>query len=389
MLRHREKEHGMPALLSTVARDLKLDADQQERFETLRRKRAEAVLEHLTSEQRANVIHRSVHEVNQEFIEGVDQLLTKNQQTRLKESLGEPFSGEIRLKIPQSVSIDAKQSRSIYLGQLVDKYGLEAEILKNDSVHKELKMNDDQIRKAKELNTEWWTAIENRRADVSAADIVEAQGLDTNFELKRFLTEAQTKRLNQIAMQYRKKVAGEAAALGHPAASEFRSEAQLQLIKQGQPIDKILGSEALEIFRKALGEPFQGELAIKNPLKITPTAQVLKPSAVGPLVEANRITLAKYMIENSRRYRLDEDQVARLKAIDEDLPKLRKLLHRELSQLPPSTDGGVARTMIPEARAVEQFRKSLYEQCFDVLDKRQQSLYGTEIRAAKATIIDY
>lgn len=389
ILRHREKEHGLPAVLTTVARELKLSADQQERFETLRRNRAEAVLEHLTSDERANVIHRNIHDINVKFTESVDRLLTNDQQASLKELLGEPFAGEIRLRSPLSVAIDADQARSIYVGQLIDTYGLEPEILKNDSVHKELKMSDDQIRKVKELNVTWWKEIENRPNGKSVADAIEAQYATVFYDLKLILTADQRQRFDQIAMQYRKKVAGEAAALGHPAAASSRSFEQLQLIKQGQPIEKILSPAALEQFRKSLGDPFAGELNIKNPLKAPQSVQVLKPNVLAPLAETNRLTLARFMLENARRYRLDEDQIARLKAIDEDLPKLRKFLHRELSQLPPSTDVGAARTMIPEVKAVEQFRKSIFEQCFHVLDKRQQSLYGAEIRAAKASIIDY
>lgn len=390
ILRHREKEHGMPAVLSTVVRDLKLTAEQQERFGVLQRKRADAVLEYLTSDERANAIHRSVHEANTAFVETVDKLLNKEQQTRLKDLLGEPFVGEIKLREPLTISAENEKNHSVYVGPLVDKYGLEAEILKNESVHKELKLTDDQIRKAKEFNVEWWAFYEIRRKKGdSELEAICSLHKYVIFELKEVLTADQIVRFHQIAMQYRKNIAGETAALGHPAARDHRNSDETDQIRSGEPIEKILGKIALLAFRQSLGEPFKGELKINNPLTINRAAPIIKPNVVAPFIETNRVTLAKFMLENSRRYRLDDEQVARLKAIDQDLPKLRQLLHRELSQMPPSTDAGASRTMIPEAKAVEQFKKAIFVQCFEVLDKKQQSLYGAELRAAKASIIEY
>jgi hypothetical protein len=390
ILRHREKEHGLPAVLTTVARDLKLSGEQQERFETLRRNRADAVLEYLTSDERANAIHRSVHEANQKFIEAVNQLLTKEQQARLQEMLGEPFAAEFRLRSPLSVGVEAPPRRSVYLDQLLGKYGLEAEILRNDSVHKELKLSDDEIRKAKEFNVAWWARYEQlREQGATELDAVLQQHDFVKDQLLKILSQEQLIRFHQIATQYRHKIGGEAAALGHPSVLGRRTLAINGLIVRGEFITEALIEQALAKLPSTIGAQFQGELKINSALKVTQSAQVHRAVAVVPLVETNRVTLARFMLENARRYRLDEEQVARLKAIDEDLPKLRKLLHRELSQLPPSTDGGAARTMIPETKAVEHFRKAVFDQCFELLDKKQQSLFGAELRAARASIIDY
>lgn len=389
ILRHREKEHGMSAVLATVARDLKLSNDQQERFELLRRKRADRILEYLTMEERANAIHRSIHNANNDFVEAVEKLLTKDQDARLKELLGEPLSAEIKLPEPQAVALENNVVESVYLGPLVDNYGVEAEIIANESVHKELKMDDDQIRKAKEFTVEWREAYSRRRMNGSS-EVQAIQELNeyVRTKLPTLLTPIQRTRFDQISMQYRKNKAGELAALGHPAARDFRDRETTMKIFLNEPIEKILTGEVYPAFRRALGEPFRGEMKINSPLRVTRSGTVVKPNVALPVVEINRLTIAKFMIENSRRYRLEDEQVTRLKEIDEDLPKLRKLLHRELSQLPPSTDISNAR-MIPEAKAVEEFRKSVFEQCFNVLDKKQQSLWGAELRAARGAIIDY
>ena len=390
ILRHREKEYGRPAVLCMIAADLKLSSEQRERIEVLRRKRAETILEQLTSGERSNAIRRDVHEANTEFIEAVEKLLTREQQTRLKELFGEPFEPDLKLRDPESITFSRHSDRSVYLDQLWGRYGLEAEIINNGSVHKDLKLTDDQIRKAKEFNVEWWTRYESERK--GGATEVDAVRLLNDFvtgHLGGFLTKEQRGRFAQIATQYRMNVAGESAALGHPDAWMRLDAERTERIKQGEKPLLVIDPKKLAEFRESLGPKFEGELTIVSPLKVRQPVTLSKPNVVLPLVGTNRLTLARFMLENSRRYRLDEDQVARLKAIDEDLPKLRQLLHRELSQLPPSTDAGTARSIVPEAKAVEHFRKSIFEQCLDVLDKKQQSLWGAELQRARGSVIDY
>lgn len=379
ILRHREKEHGMSAVLSTVARDLKLSDSQQERFDMHRRKRAEAIFEYLTSGERANAIHRSVHEANQEFVEAVDKLLTKDQQARLKEMLGEPFAAEIRLSEPQTVAIDLDQRGSVYLEALWGRYGLEAEIIKNESVHKELKLSDDQIRKAKEFNVEWWQRYEQERKDgLSEPAAVAWLSPFVIDQIQKILNGAQQLRFHEIATQHRMAIAGNLAGYGYPTVKARLTEQRAEQLRTG--VAKATGS-LVQVLAEGIGAKFNGELKIKSPFKIKAPLTVIKPKPPTPAIQLLPQTQARFILDNARRYGLDQEQIARLKAIDDDYPKLRQLLHRELSQLPPSTDGGAAKAMLPEAQATERFRKAIYEQALEVLDDKQRSRWGAEIRA--------
>jgi hypothetical protein len=82
----------------------------------------------------------------------------------------------------------------------------------------------------------------------------------------------------------------------------------------------------------------------------------------------------------AQRYKLTDDQIARLKEIDEDTPKLKKLLHKELSNLPRPTDASAVRAVHPESQAVQTYRKTIIQQCFDALDDKQRSLFGKELK---------
>src|SRR5262249_15868072 len=106
------------------------------------------------------------------------------------------------------------------------------------------------------------------------------------------------------------------------------------------------------------------------------------------LEDIRRVAFAAYMVERAQRLKLSAEQVARLKEIADDTPKLRAILHKELSHLPPPTMAGAAPALLPEAVAAEHFSNAIRELCIDVLDAKQKSLFGPELRTAAGHFLD-
>lgn len=388
ILRHREREHGLPAVVASLAGELNLSPEQQQKYEALRLKRAEAVLEHITSGERAGVVARSIAAANRDYLEQVERLLGKEQRQKLADLLGEPFDGAIKLGDPAVVATGRPRDM-VYLGSLYNCYALEPALLATEAVQKELKLDNDQVRKVKELYVDWSEQLAAKRKVLSAAVAVETCHELVRNRLTGLLTPAQERRFRSIAMQYRANHGGIAAACGHPEANEIlkitsRQDASL---RDGiAPADVLNLNQQVE-FTNLFGQPFKGELKFDNPLVVAATGGVARPARGVPLPEA-RQPFAGYMVEQSRRLRLTEEQVDRLKQIADDTPKLRALLHKELAQLPAPTVAGAARTFLPETRAAEIFRKAVREQCIDVLDEKQKSLFGGELRNAAGHFLD-
>lgn len=385
ILRHREREHGLPAVVSTLAGELNLSAEQQQKFESLRGARAEALLEHLTSGERIPAVRRNVSRANDDFVAGVEGLLTAEQRARLKDLFGAPFAGQIKLREPVPVPV-ATASGKVYLTKLFGHYSVEAEFLTNESVQKELGMDREQVRRAKEFHVEWSKRVaEGLKTNPDAAEVLLAQDELVRKELDAILKAHQRIRFLSIMTQYRERVAGVAGACGHPEALKAMElhEDDIKKLREGDEswANWFVGRGRPSIaYRGVLGIAFTGQVTINNPLVELPKASG-KPAAAGPLVDEKRVVFANYLIDNARRMKLGNDQLARLREIAEDAPKLREILHRELSNLPPPTVLMPSRAL-PEARALEAFRKSIFEQCNDVLTKDQQVQFGAELKRA-------
>jgi hypothetical protein len=385
VLRHCEREKGLPAAVATVANDLELTLQQRERFEAMRRKRAETVVEHLTSGERFTAIRLKVFESNNEHVEEFKRLLTEAQRAKLTALLGEPFKGEIRLKQPEAVR--PTPITSVYREKLFDSYALEAEFLINESVQKELQMSDDQIRKAKEFHVEWSKRFEEgKKAEPDLAKVLQSLDLLVTKELKGILDKrGQRERFISIMVQHRQKAGGLAAACGYPEVADAigLSVAQSLSLRAGKPPDEVLSGKQRDTYARIVGLPFKGELRIDDPFAAPKKveAPAFKPAVV-PVFDERKLHLAGYMIDNAKQLKLTDEQIARLKEIAEDAPKLKELLHRELSNLPPSTDLATLRNASPEAGAVNHYRKAIVEQCLEVLDEKQRSLHEAALKRA-------
>jgi hypothetical protein len=362
---------------------LNLTPEQRERFETMHLKRAEQVLEHLTSGERFAAVNRKVHESNAEHIEWVDRLLTEPQREKLKAMLGEPFKGEIQLNEPRSIRFEKRTS--VYLGKLFNRYALEPDFMLQASIQRELRMDDDQVRKAREFHVEWSEKIEKgRQAKDDPVDTLESLHDLVKENLPKILTLIQQGRFMAIMMQHRAKVAGDTAAIGRPEvfeALQISATQRKRMLEEREPIKTVLSTSERKLFDRLMNPPFQGEIALKNnPLIVDRRGASSEPKPVVPVVLENTGTFAAYLIDKAQRYKLTDDQIARLKEIDVDTPRLKNLLHKELSNLPRPTDASAVRAVFPESQAVQTYRKAIIQQCFDALDDKQRSLFGKELK---------
>jgi hypothetical protein len=384
MNRHVEREYGLPTLLARLANDLDLSREQRERFELLRRGRAETILEHLTSGEGFKAVRLKVYEANAEHAEAFNKVLGNEQQAKLKTLLGEPFVGELRLGEP--VVSESRPYGPIFRGKLFGFYAFEAEYLINESVQKELQMTDAQIRRAKEFHVEWSNLFaEGKKSTPDPADVLQSLHPFVKDQLKIVLEKwAQRERFLSIMVQHRANVAGPAAACGYPEVLEALSlDAKKQKAFRAAPSMSLLNGAQLDLYGRIAGLPFKGEVTIKNPLAALRGAEkrIARPAPI-PLDDLTKYTLAGYMVENARRFKLTDEQVARLKEIADDAPKCRHLLNKELSNLPPATEVMTVRACLPEAKAVELYRKAITEQCLEILDDKQRSLFGAELQKA-------
>jgi hypothetical protein len=70
-----------------------------------------------------------------------------------------------------------------------------------------------------------------------------------------------------------------------------------------------------------------------------------------------------------------------LKEIEEDEPKIKALIRREFSQL-PAVSGAARQTFIPEATAIQKYRRTTIDRCLDVLTVQQKSLWKKQLEIA-------
>jgi hypothetical protein len=312
-------------------------------------------------------------------------LLTEEQQAKLKGLLGEPFGADIRLELPAAVPL--KPIAPVYREKLFGYYAFEAEFLINESVQKELQMSDDQVRKAKEFHVEWSKRFQDeKKAEPDAAKIIQSLDLLVTKELKGILDKrGQRDRFLSIMVQHRENVGGVGAACGYP---EVADALQLDSVQQnslrfgGLP-SAVMTAKQKGIYSKIIGLPFKGEVRIDDPFAPPKKAEVpaFKVATI-PVIDERKFNLAGHMIDNARQLKLTDEQTKRLKEIAEDAPKLKELLHRELSNLPPSTDLATLRNALPEVSAVNNYRKAIIEQCLEVLDDKQRSLHEAALKRA-------
>ena len=140
ILRHREREHGIAPVLASLIPDLQLTPKQLDQIDRLRAARAESILEYATSGDRFRKIRLDVFETTQEHAKRFREVLSKEQQAKLDDLLGEPFKP--RIAIAQSEPLPQRQS--IYFTHFFGKDLFALHYLQAPVVQNELKLTPEQ-----------------------------------------------------------------------------------------------------------------------------------------------------------------------------------------------------------------------------------------------------
>jgi hypothetical protein len=351
------------------------------------------LLEHITGGDCLHDIRRNVYLANTEYIEKFGELLTAAQQAKLKGLLGEPLAAEIQIKTPATVNLVL--ASAVYVDKFFDHYTFEMEFLVNEAVQRELQMNAIQVGQAKAFRQQWNARIEleynssfaqaRNAREAAVAAVRSGHDLVADY-VATILAGAQRQRFREIMIQQRVKMAGLAGACGYPKVAEDVkiTSSQVDQLRGGKRAQDVLDGFQMRRLQDAIGEPFKGKVTFDDRGILGQPSRLPAKAIARPAVDLKQITIAGFILANGPRLILTKEQTARLREIDEDAPKLRAILHKELSQLPPPAELGGARNNLPEARAHESLRKAIQGQCVDLLDKQQQSLLQDLMRKNSA-----
>ncbi len=290
-----------------------------------------------------------------------------------------------------------------YVVAFFDYYTFEAEFLNDKAVQRELKLNQVQIAQAAEFLEVWQARIAREVALGKSRPVKPLSEREATLDafrgahtfvaekLLRILEGQQRSRFREIMIQQRMKTAGLAGVCSYPGMAELAKfgASQVEELRLARPLGQVLDAGQVNYARGALGQPFKEEVVFdQRGLFAPPRLDVIRPNgqAARASVDLKQFTFANFLLGNGREMNLTKEQIARLQEIADDAPKLRTILHRELSQLPPPTEAG-GQGNLPEARAYESLRKALHEQCMSVLDAKQQSLLKDVARKSAVELI--
>jgi hypothetical protein len=364
----KEREFGAHLALAMAARQLGLCADQLEDVTSIKGQRVEEIAKLVTSGERFDKVKPKVESANTDTYEKIAEMLTKTQRERLKELRG-GRTFERKLKVKSNANDEAGPA---YPAQLFGVYDFELRYLRMDEVRTELKVTAEQGAELDKARFQWIEKLPNhmRLDKTNPQSILELHELIASA-ITKTLSKDQIVRLGQISMQVRALVSQEAMC-GHPAAVTALKLTPIQLAEfaSGKRIAEVLTREQRDAREQLLGPPFAALTAMQNPF----LPQSRTPSNTFLAAFASRFLVI------SDRLKLTEEQIKKLRELAEDEPKFFELLQRELGFADTAPVAGAGRAITPAGIVSDQFRESVEEQCWNVLDDKQKStakaIYG-------------
>ena len=356
----REKEFGAHQALAMAARDLGLRADQVEDVRHLKVQRVEAIDQAVTSGKRFERIKVEVQATNGDTYEKMAEMLSRAQRERLKELRGKAFEPKVDLTALETVS-KARPFLPVF-GQ----YDLELHYIVQPTVRTELKLIGGQADVLLKARDESLEAFANGRVLPDWADRLHTL---TEKALNE-LTPEQRARFDQIMMQRRDRISREAVC-GHPAAVAALKLTPIQIrdLRDGRPVADVLTRDQLGKLDGLLGPPFDLPSTVKD--AYLPAARV--PVVAHRLDPSDR-TLARRFLALTDRLGLSAEQIKKLRELAEDEPRIRELIHKELSLDDTPPIAGAGRALTAEKAVAARYRAAVEQQCWDTLDPAQQSI---------------
>ncbi len=162
---------------------------------------------------------------------------------------------------------------------------------------------------------------------------------------------------------------------GGDSLQDVRRDVFLTNQEYVERFEEMLSEAQRAKLKSLLGEPLTVEVKFNDRGNFRePKEQAKQPAAQMPSTDLKQITFASLLLGNAQRLNLTKEQIARFREIADEAPKLRVILHKELSQLPSPTETGGNRASLPEVRALQSLRKAVEEQCVGLLDMQQLSI---------------
>lgn len=386
----KEREFGAYAALAMAAKDLGLRADQLEDVTSIKGQRVEDIAKLVTSGERFEKVKTKVVATNGDTYEKMAEMLTRTQRERLKELKGKVFGGKVDLMHAPGIGEKGGLTPSakgpklpFYPKEFFGVYEFEVRYFSSGTVRAELEISNDQLRSIIAALDDWNSRFENLEGKhperAAALHEKSAKIIDS------ILIPQQRTRFDQLMAQRRGIIGGLEAVCGYPAVvAELKiSPNQLRQLKEGESVKSVLTESQYRGLDRLLGAKFDfGLVAVADPVLKQFSERQGEAAARKFANESVQgwSAFARHFLVISDRLKLSDDQIKKLRELAEDEPKFFELIQRELSfaDSPPVT--GAGRGVTPAGVVSEQFREAIEEQCWNVLDERQQStakqIYG-------------
>lgn len=390
----KEREFGAHAALAMAARDLGLRTDQLEDVSSIKGQRVEELARLVTSGERFDKVKTKVASTNGDTYDKIAEMLTRTQRERLKELKGKVFAASIDFtqvlepvakgsKTPSTPKLAGLKSAQLppgfrllltrYPSANFGLYDLELRYLGNKEIRGELKVNAEQAAKL-DAALEGWT---KKHLEFPGLDLDRAAQLHdyTSKAIGDILSADQKGRLDEI-MMWRRFLIGPEAMCGHPAAVSALKITPIQLAKlrENESIaDALTTDQTLTLIRlveKILAKPVEFPTGVVDPLLGRNEQQLVADSARQKV----SVAFARRFLIISDRLKLSEEQIKKLRDLAEDEPKFFELIQRELGLADTVPMIGAGRGQTAAVAVADQYREALEEQCWNVLDDKQQSM---------------
>jgi Spy/CpxP family protein refolding chaperone len=387
-LQHLDQTSGFHALLTeaAVTESLKITDAQRAKLVDLVQAEKEELKKAFVSGEAFTVIEKAVAGIEQETRDKLRKVLTAEQQAALRKQLGEPFPGKIELAITgisQFGGFPGPGGPGGLASRYFGLYYLELGYLVQKPIQDELKLNEEQAKKAADAWKRWSERSSRERTTTGLAAISK----DTATDLADILTPEQAKRFREIMLQVRAgAINGGSAAttrtrppIAYPGVAEELkvTEDQREKLTKGEDTAEVLTAEQQKQLREIEGARFKGELfrpvltSVAGRLQTQPSVaqlifEVTQPNIVAALKiteeQMEKITAARQKYaEASREARMADNPTKALAAVYAETRKgIQAILSTEqFTRLEQIMLQSLARTSLARALRSEDMAKKL------------------------------
>ncbi len=244
------------------AKELAVTPEQLKAFAEVRAKHAEAVSKAALSGNEYAIVRKAIQTANEACEKGFEAAVTPAQRAKLKEMLGEPFTGDTRLDRTTKEAILNRQLCEDAFGRYTDELMV---LSLGKSIQAELKLTAAQIKASDDALHEVWNQFLERPPTPFAANGEYNPDKRSKFieiAVAKILDKEQAKRFRQIMLQRLERRQADwfyiGSAVAYPGVAEavkLTAEQKKKLLSDINPLD-VLTDEQQKAVAAMLGEPF-------------------------------------------------------------------------------------------------------------------------------------